>query len=426
MIGIGTGAIALGGGAGNWVARDPVARNAHLYFSPATGRYARDGVPVSFSQMGTFEAAGTRFERKQGSPLLTPVGVDVPRLADYSTGSRRWLMEGTATNRHAFGTLNQTEGWEASFTGPNEWKLEATVLAPDGLNTIGSYEYRDRAFYRTVGNLVEGATYTASCWVKCSPEGVGKPLYLRKPGAAPVLEDPDLIDNYGQITLDGTWQRITATRTIDAGDGTSYNWLLENRLSTSLPGIFDDNYQIAVWGAQLEEGDVATSVIETAGSSATRAPEFFTSDLSGFGIGGANGCWVYANFTLSDEENSADRIFQLGDDNPNSAQVYYDQAAGELIARSVTDYNAQFIASVPYTKGTDVKVAYRMENGNFAFVVNGVEISGTGSGIFPSAGALYVASSASGLSKPRLVEFAELWVAPAPSYTVASMEALTA
>ncbi|WP_143515590.1 hypothetical protein, partial [Pseudooceanicola marinus] len=97
MIGIGTGAITLAGGAGNWVARDPVARNAHLFFSPETGRFAKGGVPASFSQMGTFEAAGTRYERTSDGAYL-PRGVDVPRLADFGSGERRWFLTGEYTN----------------------------------------------------------------------------------------------------------------------------------------------------------------------------------------------------------------------------------------------------------------------------------------------------------------------------------------
>ncbi|MBR9766755.1 MAG: hypothetical protein GYB53_25380, partial [Rhodobacteraceae bacterium] len=85
-------------GGDDWLFSNPEARNSLWYGDWTKGQFALNGAPVGFSQLGTFARAGGAYET-EADASLDFLGANVPRLADYSTGARRWLMEGMATNQ---------------------------------------------------------------------------------------------------------------------------------------------------------------------------------------------------------------------------------------------------------------------------------------------------------------------------------------
>ncbi|MBR9765342.1 MAG: hypothetical protein GYB53_17940, partial [Rhodobacteraceae bacterium] len=281
---------AILGRAPHWLAQNAVARKALWYADFRRGQFARNGLARGFPQMGSFSSAGMRYEQT-ASGLLVPRGVDEPRLADYSTGARRLLMEGPKSKEPIVSipaevTTGNPATWNAtSLTDANL----GTTLAPDGEAEVAVWNMQNRAVYWQVSGLTVGLAYTQSVWVKCSPEGIGETLYLRKPGVVSSPFGLNDLDRYGRITLDGTWQRITATRVVGSGE-TTFNYLFENRLSQGASGT---GYGLAIWGANLEEGAHATSVVHDQGSGAARAPDLFAADVSGFDLSG--GFWVSLN-----------------------------------------------------------------------------------------------------------------------------------
>ena len=405
----------------HWLAITPEARNSLWYGDWIKGQFALNGSPVGFSQLGTFTASGTRYE-KQASGPLTPRGVNIPRLADYSTGARRWLMEGAVTNL----ILRSQEFSSAPWSTPTNTSITNNVaLAPDGTMTAERWSTTG-APYPSVFQTVTVANSTAHTLSVYAKAGTLDRLSLEfrgsgtTPNAIFDLSAGTVVSGSGVISPAGNgWYRCAITVTsID----TSELVIIGAYNQSGAPA---GNFYI--WGAQLEVGSYPTSYVATTGGTSTRAPDLFTSDMSEYGLGFDTGCWVSAEGVLSAATGTSDRVLQLDDggDNSHSSYIYYDQAAGALRMRTVSAFSQQFSASIPYTLGTPFRVAAKYESGDFAFVVDGDRITGSGSGAFPSANTLRVASDATAVSIPASLSFSKLWIAPASAYTVADMEALT-
>ena len=136
------------------------------------------------------------------------------------------------------------------------WTENTTeVTAPDSTFTATKWEFTgtDPYLYHQ-GTLTANKTYTMSMWVKAGTGMAGEVLQFRIGGA------PYSTNANSTIPADGSWKRITFTKTIGASDETNVNIGFEPQYQGGVPSIGDVIY---IWGAQLEEAPSASRIITT-------------------------------------------------------------------------------------------------------------------------------------------------------------------
>ncbi|MGI3166010.1 hypothetical protein [Pseudooceanicola sp. 200-1SW] len=408
MIEIGTGAITLGGGGGNWAARDPVARTAHLYLSPHTGRFARAGASAAVSQLGSFAAAGTRFERA-GDGQYWPRGGNVPRLGDHTTGARRWLLEGFATNKCQNHNANPTTITGAFRQGDQSATLsladDGDAIAAAGLaqlcpsgqvfvldNTLGT-GLAYVAFEGVAGNL---NPHTGSAYIR---GGAGDIRGQFAEGRV----DFGASEGYRRVQGSFTPADAETRMVITAKPGQVIHFILN----------------------QFEEGPRPTSPIVVAGSAVTRAAETFVADLADLDLSG--GVWVFFRGELWGENEPFPPLYVFGSAEDERVTLYLNRATGVLRSSQTSGGVSASINSPVYTAGSTLALAALYQPGSMSLVVGGAEVGTATPGALPDLAELILAArDTGGAGQPAALALAEFWIAPASAFTVAAMEALTA
>jgi hypothetical protein len=157
--------------------------------------------------------------------------------------------------------------------------VSTTDLAPDGTSTATTWTY-DRIFalvQNTGVNLIPGKTYTVSIYVKVFPTSA---LQVGQPNTNIAINTTAAFANYNvpPATVNGIFTNFgpqTATQTAQlAPNGftrctltfTVFNNQISNGIGFWLGGFNGNDmtgYTMTVWGAQLEEGTVATDYVRT-------------------------------------------------------------------------------------------------------------------------------------------------------------------
>ena len=415
MIGIGTGAIALGAGAGNWVARDPVARNAHLYFSPATGRYARAGAPASFSQMGTFEAAGTRYQRNRNSPLLSPVGVDVPRLADYSTGDRRWLMTGGYANECTWSEDMTAADW-AETNGTEAFAGE--ILSPLGLPcTKVAVSGSSGQLLRNnipLSGATAGRTYTWSMLIHVEDPN---PIQLAVYESGGVTSTVITVDTVFAL-LPG-WNLISVTGTVSENDRTQ---LLLRVVGRGVP------FDCHMAASNCTQSPVVMPPIVTESSPVTSAPEFFSHDLSGVDLSGGFGAFYEGALGAAASGTSPVVLNFSSNGTANLYILRYQAGTGMLQLAYRSDAVTEHEINVPYTLGEPFKAAILVGAGGSGavFILNGTVFGDETTATYNAPNLFRIGANAPQTATVEALHTAALDVFAYDHYSITELQARTA
>ena len=195
------------------------------------------------------------------------VGDNAPRF-DHDPTTRECkglLIEESRTNLFPYGT---TPGdlWSSSKSGTFEENTTETT-APDGTFTATKWTFTNSDPYLYHAQTLSANTsYTVTMYVKAGTNMAGDYVQIRI-GAAPYSPNGDDIT----VPTDGTWKRISYTKTVGGSAENSANVGFEPQVKPSGNPASGD--VIYIWGAQLEVGSFATSFISTNGSTATRGSD---------------------------------------------------------------------------------------------------------------------------------------------------------
>ena len=195
------------------------------------------------------------------------VGEDVPRFDhDPDTGECKGLLvEGERRNYFPHG-IRPGDKWTGAKANSTWTENTTETTAPDGTYTATKWAFtsHDPYLYHQQ-TLNAGVTYTMSVWVKAGTNMSGDVLQMRM-GAAPY-------STYANSTIptDGSWKRLTFTKTIGGSNETNVNVGFEPQTNPSGNPASGD--VIYIWGAQLESGTTASSLIPTYGYTQARGPD---------------------------------------------------------------------------------------------------------------------------------------------------------
>jgi hypothetical protein len=259
------------------------------------------------------------------------------------------LVEPAATN-----LVLQSQTLDNASWAPFGTTVTANAeTAPDGTLTAETITIADsNSFIQQVTALGAG-TYTISCYVK-----------VISTTTAGIMRFNPVVDGVGislTFTPTGDWQRVEATFTATI-DVTMFR-------IRGVGGGFVGT--VAIWGAQLETGSVATSYIPTTAATATRNADVISkTGVSGF-IGQTEGT-IYA-------EVDANKVpvgipIAIGDGTANNRiQIQFPNSTTLFSTIRIAGANADYSVTIPAiaASGGILKFALAYSANDYCFAFNG-------------------------------------------------------
>ena len=310
---------------------------------------------------GDFTATrATTATRVNSEGLVESVASNIPRL-DYSLGScPNLLLEPQRTNLAL--NSNNLNSWNVvgsalqlnSTTSPSG-NTDASKLVPTTSN----------GYIASTISTIASATYVFSVYVK-SATGSNVNSNIHAVNAS-------ITTNF---TATNDWQRISIVFT---------------STSTSTPvyiGGFSSlstGEDLFIWGAQLEAGAYPTSYIPTTSASVTRNADVISKTGISSLIGQTEGT-MFVDFIYDYSETASSEAISISD-GTTANRIFLGNILSNTFSVAVTTSSVlQFTSATSYSLvvGQRYKVAIAYKANDFAFYVNGVQISSGTSGSVPA------------------------------------------
>ena len=279
-----------------------------------------DGIYIYGPQLEEGTTASDFVANTTGSPKFTGIS------ATYAARVPMILCEPSATNL----VPNSS-----SFENVNG-SLQATGFeAPDGSNDAKKISNINGATdpmvaWSSLATLSPSTQYSGSIFVKGNA-GESLRFYLRRAFGGAMANSPFL-----NVVLTGSWQSVEIGSMTTASDNNNARIFIF-QASSGTPA--DEVY---LWGSQLEEGAVSTSVIPTSGSTVTRAAD----DL------------VISGSAFSNFYNQSEGTIYLEAQKRDAGSVYnFTIGDGTLNNRIISTHSAIFIAQ---SNNAQVSISYSL------------------------------------------------------------------
>jgi hypothetical protein len=313
---------------------------------------------VTFTRASTatyFDSAG----------VLRSAAINEPRF-DYNPATL--VAQGLLIEEQRTNLLLRSADFSTTWVRFGTTSLNVnTSVAPDGTTSGDNIVFTSASagIYQIVSGSAS-TTYAFSVWVKSSSSTQVK-LVINTNLFDPVIQT---------VTVTTGWNRFSVTKTTSVGT---------TEVTAQIQDNGSGNTQFDIWGAQLERGAFATSVIPTTTTALTRAADVASvntlSPWFNATTGTVFGEWnSFANSTgryvvdIEQAASSNDRI----DINVNTSNVVNPRTVvgGAAIAS---------LAGGTYTVNTNAKVAFAYASADYASSLNGAAaVTATTAGALPS------------------------------------------
>ena len=293
--------------------------------------------------------------------LKTTDRLDIPRI-DYTNGEPSILLEPSRTNLIHYSNDFSDSDW-IKQSGISSTYNTTETLSPEGLNNASKFTGNGtNGVYRQV--IVTGV--------------VARSIYLKSVtgNVSVTIKDPVLTQTTKTLNLNETWQRFE---------------LIESNGHSSASGIWIDDIPasgIYMYGAQLEAGSYATSLIHTSGSAVTRSADVANNAGNSDLISSTEGVLYIERKSLADDLTFKNISLSDGT-TPNSIRIYTNNISNSMVFLFFVSGVAQASYTHLFDDITEFhKVAFKYKANDFSIFVDGREVHTDTSGSVLSADTL--------------------------------------
>ena len=355
----------------------PATQGSKLYsVLPADGvgdfNFSRDTIATRINKDGLIETVASGKSR-----------LNYPLIDGVVNGCPSHLLEPQRTNLLSYSEDFSQSSWikTRSSIGSN------SAISPDGtLNADKLIEDTSTNTHSTQNNVTIGnVDTTISVFVKSDTRSRVKILLTDlATGDYRIdlnLNNLSVIENNGGSrgswtntsykieNFTNNWYKVSLTATKGAGSQASLSInLLDNSGNHSYTG--DGTSGVYIYGAQLEQGSYATSIIPTSGSAVTRSAETAIGAGDASTFNDSEGVLMVEMSALAND--STNRYISLSDgstsnrvniffDSSNNLRGYYNGLSGSITINIDTTINN--------------KIAFKYKSGDSGFWVNGIEVA---------------------------------------------------
>ena len=320
--------------------------------------YKKDGDRFFNKEFDFTRGSVATYVDKDG--LIKTVTSDIPRIDFLNNPKGYLLLEPARTNLFPYSEDFENSDWtkNAGTTITNNY-----AISPDG--TLNAARYLGTGASGLGDKFTLSATeHTISFYVKSN---TGQNQHCR------IIGDSSQISADLLVTTE--WQRIEFTFTASG-------------LANKTNGIFRDSnnndIDILIWGAQLEQGSYATSYIPTSGSAVIRSADICNGSGTADDFNDSEGV-LFANIAALNDDQTFRMVSVSDGTQSNRVRLSYTSTSNQIQARVVdsgtTEANLIEILNdiTLYTKA-----ALKYKQNDCAFWINGFKVATDTSATMPS------------------------------------------
>ncbi len=358
-------------GNGDWATKE----NSLLGYNSENGNYKP--LPFDFTR-----ASNGTFVNKSG--LIETAASGVPRIDFSDSTSGALLLEPQRSN--IFDYSSDLSAWSKL----NSTVTESNVLSLDGVNNSYGYERTSNSssyIYRTV-SLANTTQYTLSFFVKSGTStNVRTDIWDTTQSTQCEIQvdlETKAISNFTGTSYkieDYTngWMRISVTFTSESSFGTTFNRYFNADSVGS---------ELYIWGAQLEVGSYATSLINTQGSAVTRVADACSQTPPSGIIGQTEGS-IFIEIDVNSRVLSSSWAFSLNDGTTSNYIGLRRSGGAEFFVHIAASGTTTALIATGITSGKN-KISIGYASNNIIVYVNGVNVGTDTSSSIPTTSDLQI------------------------------------